>query len=347
MLDRAAPPLQFRSLVDVVRDPALASPGTAALPFTFAPAIALAVQQELAGTWNESMLTLPTGPGFNGIGTTQAVHRLIEYGFDRDTPPLVQSRRVLFRLLSQDDNPDHLYELGACADDEESLHRARGTLREGAAAALAHAGYEGDPRLRGAASRIVDRMSRYLASPGADKPFVRVGNQHVLPADAAPPSIHTLVMLAYMPLFRSERHESMELLYRHLSRALPRQDVVQQCGGTIIPQPQLVLGDQLSSRHIADADLPFTLFWLELMARLGFLRRNELWLRLFDRLLDDCNAEGVWQQRRGGAVQGPGNPLAWASFPLGPLDQHGRSQADVTFRLGLIARLAGRVIEVG
>jgi hypothetical protein len=58
-----------------------------------------------------------------------------------------------------------------------------------AAAVLAQAGYEGDPRLRGAARRILIRIADYLRSPLAQKPFIRQGNQHMLAAEAVPPSV--------------------------------------------------------------------------------------------------------------------------------------------------------------
>src|SRR5439155_21929316 len=121
--------------------------------------------------------------------------------------------------------------------DEDMSRRARAILREAAAAALAQAGYEGDPRLRGAARRIIERVASYLRSPHAQKPFVRVGNQHVLPPEAAPPSVYALLMIAYMPLFRNEHHDAIELLYNHLTQPLPRQEPLQLCGKKIISQP--------------------------------------------------------------------------------------------------------------
>ena len=179
------------------------------------------------------MLTIPSSRGehFEGIGTINAVRRLLEYGWDKDTPPLTHARRVLFRLLAEDDDPEYLFEFGSKGNiDEDLARRSRAILREAAAAAFAQAGYEGDPRLRGAARRILERVVAYLRSPLAQKPFVRVGNQHVLAAEAAPPSIYLLLMLAYMPLFRTEHHDAMEAIYQHLSQPLPRQEGLQLFG---------------------------------------------------------------------------------------------------------------------
>ena len=349
LLDHAAAPIKYRSLVDVAKAPGLDAKALSTLPLTHGPALTLASQQALDGTWNQSMLTLPSGRAehFEGIGTIMAVRRLLEYGWDKDTPPLVRARRVLFRLLAEDNDPDYLFELGAKnAKDEDLSRRCRGILRQAAAATLAQAGYEGDPRLRGAAHRILDRIAVYLRSPLAEKPFIRIGNQHVLPAEASPPSMYVLTMLAHMPLFRTERHEAMELLYNHLTQPQPRQETVQMCGEKIVAQPQLVMGDLLPHRNAADDDIVFAVEWLELMARLGFLKRNDNWTKLFERFLDERDREGVWHPRKGLSMVKSSNAFVWPVYPLEDQVAGDERWTDLTFRLGLVARLAGRTIEV-
>jgi hypothetical protein len=231
------------------------------------------------------------------------------------------------------------------------VRRGRAILREAAAAALAQAGYEDDPRLRGAARRILGRITDYVRSPLAEKPWVRVGNQHVLAADAAPPSIYALAMLAHMPLFRSEYHDEMDRVYDAVAQTLPRQEAAQLCGKHVIEQPHLVLGDTLPSRNAVDADLPWALMWLELMARLGFLRRNEGWSRLYDRLVDGADARGVWRPTKGatpakGTAIRAANPFTWHMFPLDSARTADGGAPDVTFRLGLIGRLSGRSVDL-
>jgi len=299
------------------------------------------------GTWGSAMLTVPSqrSENFEGVGTINAVRRLLEYGWDREAPPLVHARRLLFRLLAEDDDPGYLFELAKGADEDMS-RRGRAILREAAAATLAQAGYEGDPRLRGAARRITERVASYLRSPHAPKPFVRVGNQHVLPPEAAPPSIYALLMLAHMPLFRTEHHEAMELLFHHLSQPLPRQEAIQLCGKRVVEQPHLVLGDMLANRNVADNDVVFAIAWLELMARLGFLKRNDSWCRLYDRFLDDRDPSGVWHPHKGLSAARSSNPFLWPMYPLEDHMSGDERWTDVTFRLGLIGRLLGRTIEV-
>ena len=345
ILNNAAPPVQYRAIVDVVgltNDRELYR----RLTLSYQPALRLAIEQESDGTWGSSMLGVPTGDGRAGVGTIPAFRRLLEYGWDRESPPLIRARRVLFRLLAEDDDADQLYEFREEAgDDPDLIHRSRVILREAAAAALAHAGYEGDPRLRGAARRILARVDAYLASPLAERPWVRVGNRQVLAAEATPPSMHVLTMLAHMPLFRSENHSLVNRLFANVSRPEPRQEAVQLIGKHIVAQPHLVLGDPLSSRNIADADVPFALTWLELMARLGFLKKNEGWVSLFERFLDDRDRDYVWHPHRGTSKPGTSHPDVWAQFPLDEGSQGEDRWSDVTFRLGLIARLLGRPIE--
>jgi hypothetical protein len=272
---------------------------------------------------------------------------MLEYGWDRESPPLVRVRRLLFRLLAEDDDPAYLFEFATKGKpDEEMSRRGRAILREAAAAALAQAGYEGDPRLRGAARRILDRINSYLKSPLAQKPWIRVGNRQVLAPEATPPSIHALTMLAHMPFFRSEYHEHIERLYTFLTQPLPRQESAQVVGTSIVVQPHYVLGDVLPHRNAVDADVPAALMWLELMARLGFLRRNEGWTKLFDRFADDCDRTGVWHPHKGMAMPRSASPYVWPMFPLDDSTTGDERWADVTLRIGIIARAASRPIEL-
>jgi hypothetical protein len=348
-MEHAGPALKYRALTEVARLTPTEAQQVSALPFAHKPALHLALQQSPDGTWQGGMLTIPSARAehFEGIGTIPAVRRLIEYGWHKDTPPLLRARRALFRLLAEDEDPSFLYELGGKqSPDEDAVKRNRGLLREAAAAALAQAGYEGDPRLRGAARRILTRIADYLRSPLAQKPFIRQGNQHMLAAEAVPPSMYAVMMLAYMPLFRAEHHREMDALYTHLAQEHPRQEAVQLVGKVAVAVPHLVLGDLLPHRNAADADVPFAVFWLELMARLGYLKRNENWSKLFERFLSDRDREGVWHPHKGLAAPKTVNLHAWPTYPLDTHVAGDERWADLTFRLGLIARLSGRQIDI-
>lgn len=348
LLENAALPLAFRAAADVARMPEGVSQALAWMPYAHPPAIRLAVTQRTDGTWDGSMLGVPaagTGTGA-GVGMIPALRRLLEYGWERESPPLLRSRRLLFRLLAEDDDPAFLFELAAEAgEDEDLIHRGRVILREAAAATLAQAGYERDPRLRGAAMRLLERVSDYLRSPLAQRPWVRVGNRQVLAPEAAPPSIYLLSMLAHMPLFCAEYADSLDRIFECVSQPMPRQESVQLVGDHLVEQPHLVLGDPLPHRNAADADVPAAVMWLELVTRLNFLRRVEHWQKLLDRFLDDRDRQGIWHPHKGTERPASGNPFVWHYFPLDGETGGAHDWSDITFRIGLVARLAGRPIE--
>ena len=311
LLEHASNAIRYRAMADVARLPGDSVGDLSPLAYAHRPAIELALTQARDGLWNASMLEVPAARAdhFERVGTINAFRRLLEYGWNKDAPPLLRARRVLFRLLAEDNDPGYLFELASRDDhDVDTARRGRAILREAAACALAQAGYEGDPRLRGAASRILHRIDSFLKSPLAHKPWVRVGNRQVLAAEAAPPLLYSLAMLAYMPLFRNEHHVQLDRLLQYVSQPQPRQELMQLSGSTVLPQPHSASGDLVPNRNAADADVPFALAWLELMARLGFLRRNDSWSKLFERFLDDRDRDLVWhsaQRHRDAALREP------------------------------------------
>ncbi|MFL5509589.1 MAG: hypothetical protein ACJ79J_08355, partial [Gemmatimonadaceae bacterium] len=155
LLEYASAPIKYRALKEFGRGEA-ALPDFEWLPYSHRPAIRLAVTQTRDGMWNHSVLAIPGRQGdFAHIGTIPAVRRLAEYGWTADSPPLVLARRILFRLLAEDNDPAFTFELGSKTRDDDQVRRTRGLFREAAAATLAQMGYENDPRLRGAARRIL------------------------------------------------------------------------------------------------------------------------------------------------------------------------------------------------
>lgn len=348
LLERAAPPIQYRAAVDVAGLSA-ESAKLSVLPHSYPPALALAVRQGSDGTWNRAMLASPTSRGdpIDSVGTIPALRRLLEYGWEVDSPPILHARRPLFRLLAEDADPAFAYELApANRGDEEGARRARGTLREAAAAALAQAGHEKDPRVRGAAARMGRRLESFLASPLAENPFIRTGGAHVLDPDATPPTLYSLLMLAHMPLFRREWAELLVALGASLGRPAPRHAPAVLAGKEIVPMPHVVLGDPLAGADPTEGDLGFTLAWLELVARLGLLRPGTSWAAAFERLLDECDAEGVWRPRKGESVSRSHDPFVWPSWALEVQLTGDARHTDATLRLGLIGRLAGWQVEL-
>lgn len=308
----------------------------------------LIVNQTSDGVWGSAIISAPVAGAKNpgaGIGTATAVHRLLELGWDRESPPIHNARRPLFRLLAEDTDPNYLYEMAGNGREPESIIWSRGILRAAAAAALSHAGYERDPRLRGAATRAVERVDEYISSPVAEDPWTKVAGAHVLVPEAAPPSLHFLIMLAFMPEFRNERDDFVDRLMAYLSRPASKHAPNQVVAGKVVLNPYLVLGDPLGSRAGVDGDVSFAMFWLELMARLTMLQRFEGWRRQYERFLDDRDRDLVWRPGKNQAGL-TSNPVAWPFADLQGRGAEGLS-AEVTFRLGLIATLVGRPLEYG
>jgi hypothetical protein len=348
LMEHASAPIKYRAMTEVAR---LSEPSPRDidwLPLSHRPALKLAVAQTRDGMWSHSILSAPSkqSSDFAHVGTIPAVRRLAEYGWSAESPPLILARRLLFRLLAEDNDPAFTFELGSKTSDDDMVRRARGVFREAAAATLAQAGYENDPRLRGAARRILERVVNYLNSPLGEKPWMRVGNTHVLAPESAPPSIYTLTMLAHMPIFRHEHFSEVERIYDWITQPLPRQEALQLFGKKMVPQPHLIMGDVLPHRNAVEADVPFALMWLETMARLNFLRRNEGWMKLYERFVDDRDRAGVWHPHKGSDRPLTTHPWAWSTFPLDDGAGQESKFADVTFRIGLIGRLLGREIEL-
>jgi hypothetical protein len=86
--------------------------------------------------------------------------------------------------------------------------------------------------------------------------------------------------------------------------------------------------------------------WLETMARLNFLRRNDGWMKLYERFVDDRDRSGVWHPHKGMERPTTTNPWAWSTFPLDDGVGAESKWTDVTFRIGLIGKLLGREIEL-
>ena len=95
-------------------------------------------------------------------------------------------------------------------------------------------------------------------------------------------------------------------------------------------------------------DVPFALYWLELLARLGIVRQVPSAARVLARLYSECSDQGIWSPKSLRAMPKSENPVVAHYFPLeGPGKSPAQRQTDVTFRLALIARLLGIPLNIG
>ena len=365
LLEAASPPLVYRAYAEVVaegqRDPQrLAALRQSVLDYK--PALAIARKQKSTGLWGGNLLAPRPSKahGWTEIGTVYQYRRLLELGWPPFERPFRDADRFLFQLLSriEPDDPDKtvaqrahelLVEFHKPAKADAGLGRwARQMGREAAACALARGGHADDPRVRGTAHNIASTISQFLRSELAEKPFKKAHGKTVLDPAATPPTIFAVEMLAFMPGVQRERAGFIERLGTYFSTAAPRRAFFVLAGKKLLKPVFELLGDPLradAQGHVSD--VPFAAYWLELLARLGLVRRIPSASRVLARLYSECDDQGIWSPKNLRAMPKATNPLTAHYFPLeGPGKSPAQRQTDLTFRLGLIARLLALPIEV-
>lgn len=354
LYEAASLPIQYRTLLEVVPESSRDPEQFAALReeiVKYKEALAIARKQKDTGLWGGNLLA--PGPvkalGWKEPGTIFQYLRLLELGWPSDARPFRFADRFLFRLLSRDEDPALLVEFQRPAKTDPGLGLwARAMGMQGAACALARGAHQDDPRLRGAAHRIVTDLSAYLRSELAQKPFKKSHGKTVLDPLAYPPTLFSMELLAFMPAVQRERAGFLERLAAYFSTPAPRRAFFIQAGKKLLPPLFEILGDPLH----ADAqgritDVPFAVYWLEILARLTILRQVPSAVRVLARLYSECSDQGIWSPAGLRALPKSSNPVVSHYFPLeGPGKSPAQRQTDVTFRLALIARLLGIPLNV-
>jgi hypothetical protein len=303
-------------------------------------------KQKDTGVWGGNLLGLApsAAQGIKDVGTIPQYRRLLQLGWPRASRPFKLGDRVLFRLLSRDEDPGLLFEFQKLSRaDAKAEAWARDIMREAASAALAETGYGDDPRLRGAGHKIANAISQFLRSPVAEKPFIKSGSQMVLHPEAHPPSWYSVAMLSFMPNLQRERAGFTERLGHYLAQPAPKKAFAIQVGKRSVKPQHLLLGDPIE----ADAkgqptDIPLALHYIELMARMGALPWAPVASRVLGRLLKDCDELGIWRPKNLRSQPKAVNKITYHYYPLqvDAKTTEGR-EVDVTFRLALIANLLG------
>ena len=317
---------------------------------SYKPVAQIMRRQRSSGLWGKNILGVAPSKalGIKEAGTVFNYRRLLELGVPATERPFRLTDRVFHRLLSRDDNLALRYEYKKSAKTNPALARwARQEMREAATTAMAQGGAIEDPRVRGSAHKIANNVSSFLRSELAEKPIIRRANKNLLHPDAYPPTVNSVAMVAYMPNLQRERAGFVERLGAFISQAATKRAYVIQLGRRGIKPDHIILGDPvLASSAGVPKDLPFAIHWIELLVRLRMLEASPVGQRVLARLLKDCDDRGVWSPKNLRSI--PKSPSKLADFAY-PLEMDGktaeRRQADVTFRLALIAKLAGWELE--
>ena len=307
-------------------------------------------KQKENGVWGGNLLALAPSAkeGIKEIGTIPHYRRLLQLGFPRTARPFKLADRLLFRLLSRDEDPFLQFEFSKLSKDSpEAAEWAREHTREAAATALAEAGYIEDPRLRGAAHKVASAVSAFLRSPLAEKPFVRSGAKTILSPEAHPPTWYSLAMIAAMPNLQRERAGFTERLGQYLGMQTSRKAFVWQVGKRVLKPDLLLLGDPIEADPKGNPkDIPLALHFVELLARISALHTNPVATRVLARLMSDCDDQGVWRPKLLKVPPRTTHKVTWHMYPLQAESKAADSHlVDVTFRLALIARLLGWPLE--
>jgi len=354
LYEAASLPIQYRTLTEVVPESARDIERVAALRdevLNYKEALAIVRKQKETGLWGANLLAPEESKamGWKETGTIFQYRRLLELGWPGDARPFRFADRFLFRLLSRDDDPTLLVEFQRAAKADPGLGLwARGIGAQAAAAALARGAHQDDPRLRGAAHRIASDISMYLRSELAQKPFKKSQGKTVLDPLTYPPTIFSVELLAFMPAVQRERAGFLERLASYFSMPTPRREFYILAGKKLIRPLFEILGDPMH----ADAqgrvdDVPFALYWLELLARLGIVRQVPPAARVLARLFSETDDQGIWSPSGLRVMPKSDNQVVSHYFPLeGPGKSPAQRQTDVTFRLALIARLLGIPLNV-
>ena len=354
LYEAASLPIQYRALTEVAPEAARDPERVAFLReqvLQYKEALAVVRKQKETGLWGANLLAPGANKaiGWKEVGTVFQYRRLLELGLPGDLRPFRFADRFLFRLLSRDEDPTLLVEFQRAAKTDPGLGLwVRSMGGQAAAAALARGAHTDDPRLRGAAHRFASDISLYLRSELALKPFKKAHGKTVLDPLAYPPTVFSIETLAFMPAVQRERAAFLARLAHYFSVPAPRRAFFIQAGKKFLKPTFEILGDPLH----ADAqgritDVPFALYWLELLARLGILRQVPSASKVLARLYSETDDQGIWIPNGLRALPKSPNPVVTHYFPLeGAGKSPAQRQTDVTFRLGLIARLLGIPVEV-
>jgi hypothetical protein len=354
LLENGGPAIRVRTLLELAPegagDPAVLSEAIKAAVLD--PQVsAVTTRQQDTGLWDANFLAFQASQRdhTDEPGTVAQYRRLLELGVPTTTRPFRLGDRVLFRTLSRDDDPLLYGEFfDSTIDDPEAAEWYRNLIREGAAAALAEAGHQQDPRLRGAAHKIISQVSTFLRSDLADDPLAARGSSAwQLNPDANPPSWWSVAMLAAMPTLQRERAGFVERLGRYLARPVPERSFVIVVKKTTLRPTHLLLGNPIEyDSKGAVKDVPLALHFAELMAGLGQLPNVTPAVEFLSTLFEDLDPDGVWHPKNLRSQPKASSAVTHHCWPLHADDGEMASrQADITFRLALIAKRMGWRLE--
>ena len=264
--------------------------------------------------------------------------------------PFKLGDRVLFRLLSRDEDPALLFEFQKTGQ----VRRGGGGLgaRDHARGRLRGAGRGGLRRRPPAPRRRPQDRQRHLAvspEPAGREAVrqVRASRSCSIPRPIRRAGIRWRCCPSCPTCSASAPASPSGWGTTSRSRR-PRRPSSSRSGKRTVKPQHLLLGDPID----ADAkgqptDMPLALHYIELMARMGALPWAPVASKVLGRLLKDCDELGVWRPKNLRSQPKAINKITYHYYPLqaDAKTTEGR-EVDVTFRLALIAKLLGLVARL-
>ena len=135
LLENAGASVRYRTYVELA-PPGYASPETVETAHQAIPesktALAVVKKQKDTGVWGGNLLGLAASPaqGLKDVGTIPQYRRLLQLAWPSSSRPFKLADRVLFRLLSRDEDPALLFEFQkSVKSDPDAEAWARGIMR--------------------------------------------------------------------------------------------------------------------------------------------------------------------------------------------------------------------------
>src|SRR5947208_7102029 len=117
-------------------------------------------------------------------------------------------------------------------------------------------------------------------------------------------------MLMSLTHVQRDRSCFIELLAHYCSSPEPRREFFILSGKKLLKPIFEILGDPMRSDaqgHVTD--IPFALYWVELLARLGLVRQIPSASRVLARLFNECDDRGIWSPKSLRAMPKATSPL--------------------------------------
>lgn len=345
LLDNASPPIRYRVLTEVLnhgRDDAEVQKARQEM-LAYGPATLLQRRQRKDGTWGGKVHAADDRKSDNCL--ENAVCRLFEYGWNRETKPIKAAAKTLRTFLTKKKDLKFFeFQRVVKADPRREVYY-RWFLRVLALGLLIRAGYF-DDRARLSVLELLDLTAGFVDDPVSRDPVEEIGASHPLIRPGAwregypfLPDIHITRVFAYSPWLLDGELAKMRLkkIYDYVlaetyQKLAPGLGLVRTSKGSFVKGHGLVIRSQ--EHYQKQGRLDELLVVMELLARLGLINRYPALMANLEWLHSQQGRDGRWNLPTKLISDGS----RWTALLRIEKDWRSpaRKEADLTFRMLLI-----------